>query len=193
VPKYKFLRNEPGLDRLAEPHVVRDQQVHARTPYRPGHRLQLIVLDLDAGPERRLERLDIRAGNRTPPNCVEERLESARIVGLAARHEDGQGCDLQNLTSGLHLPDDVKLRPEAVVLDVAQPEKGVPGTALRNKHVRWQRRRGDVRDDPVLASDADHLPDLGQRPSGRRRSNGHATTLGMQGQMVTCALSRRNP
>jgi len=45
VPQDQLLDDQTGLDRLAEPHIVGDQEVRARHPQRSHHRLELIVLD----------------------------------------------------------------------------------------------------------------------------------------------------
>jgi hypothetical protein len=44
-----------GFDRLAEAHIVGDQQVHARHGERADDRVELVVLDRSAGAERGLE------------------------------------------------------------------------------------------------------------------------------------------
>ena len=52
----EFQRDQPGLDGLAEAHVVGDEQVDPRHLDGPHHRVKLVVLDVDAAAERRLER-----------------------------------------------------------------------------------------------------------------------------------------
>ena len=56
VAEDQFLGDQAGLDGLAETDVVGDQQVDARHLERPDERVELVVLDVDAAAERRLER-----------------------------------------------------------------------------------------------------------------------------------------
>ncbi len=51
----KFAGDEAGFDGFAQPDIVGDEQVHARQPQRLAKRLQLVGVEADAGPERRLE------------------------------------------------------------------------------------------------------------------------------------------
>jgi hypothetical protein len=53
VPQHQLLHHQSGLDGLAQTHVIGDQQVGARHGQRPHHRVELVVLDLDPGAERR--------------------------------------------------------------------------------------------------------------------------------------------
>src|SRR5215510_5478179 len=56
MPKHHFLHHQSGLDCLAEPDIVRDEQIHPRHRKCPNNRIELIFIDLDAAPERRLKR-----------------------------------------------------------------------------------------------------------------------------------------
>ena len=48
----QFPGNQAGFDRLAETHVVGDEEVHAGQAQRFLERLELVSVDADAGPER---------------------------------------------------------------------------------------------------------------------------------------------
>ena len=62
LAQQELAQDQPALDRLAEPDIVGDQQVDARQLQRLAQRLELIVLEADAGPERRLK--EARIGRR---------------------------------------------------------------------------------------------------------------------------------
>ena len=66
VPQDQLLDDQPGLDRLAQPDVVGDQQVGPRHAERPYQRVELVVLNVDAAAERSLEQALVRAGQRPP-------------------------------------------------------------------------------------------------------------------------------
>jgi hypothetical protein len=76
----QFARNEPGLDRLAKADVIGNEEIDARKLERLAQWLQLIRLDLDASPERRLEEGWVCRGDAVPPHGVEERGEQPRRV-----------------------------------------------------------------------------------------------------------------
>ena len=63
----QFAQDETSLDGLPQPHVVSDEQVHARQQQCLAQRLQLIGLDLDARAIGSLEQLGIGRGDRAPP------------------------------------------------------------------------------------------------------------------------------
>ena len=115
VPEEQLLRHEAGLDRLAEPDVVGDQQVRARHPQGANERLELIVLDLDPAAERRLQRAVVGRRDRPPANRVEERVELLRAV-VRPRDDLRQIGAPAHDRPGLHLPDDVELLAGARVV-----------------------------------------------------------------------------
>lgn len=80
MPEQQLLDNEPGLDRFAQPHVVRDKQVDARHLQGADDGIELVVLDRDAAAEGRLQRAGVRRGDRAPSNRVEERAQTRRVV-----------------------------------------------------------------------------------------------------------------
>ena len=56
----EFADDEPRLNRLAQAHVVGDEQVHARQQQRLAQRFQLVGVHADAGSIWRLKQLGIR-------------------------------------------------------------------------------------------------------------------------------------
>jgi hypothetical protein len=76
----QFGRDESRFDGFSEADIVCDEEVHARQPERLVERLQLIRIDADAGPERRLEKSGVSGGHAVPPDRVEECCEVSRLV-----------------------------------------------------------------------------------------------------------------
>ncbi len=111
--------NQPGLDRLAETSVVRDEQIHTREPQRLAKRLHLIGVDLDPCTERRLEQIRIGRGDRSPAQRIEERGELPRLVE-PARGEIGPPLLLEDAAIELVLPEDLDHLALRVVIRACQ-------------------------------------------------------------------------
>ena len=88
VPDDEFQADEARLDRLAEAHVVGDQQVDPWHLDGPDHRVKLVVLDVDAGAERRLDVRRRAVADGTPADGIEEGVEP---VGRVEAGRLGQG------------------------------------------------------------------------------------------------------
>ena len=71
---------------------------------RPHHGVELVVLDLDPGAERRLKHGLVRRCDRAPPHRVQERVQLARIVEAVCRVR--QGMLIVGDRAALQLPDD---------------------------------------------------------------------------------------
>ena len=83
---------------------------------RPGPAAgELVVLDIDACPERRLERARIRRGNGSPPHGIEESGEYLRLVHAFPRV--GKLGLRTNLRARLDLPEDAQRRRAPLVVD----------------------------------------------------------------------------
>ena len=65
-PQQQLADDEPGLDGLAETDVVGDQQIDARQPQRLAQRQELVGVEPDAGPERRLQQIAVGGGGGAP-------------------------------------------------------------------------------------------------------------------------------
>ncbi len=80
VPDNEFQNYHAHFDRFAEAHVVGDQEVH------PGHLdgtdngIELVVLDVDAASERRLDVLHVCRRSRPPPDGIKKGVEPLRII-----------------------------------------------------------------------------------------------------------------
>jgi hypothetical protein len=163
----QLARDEAGFDRLAEAHVVGDEQVDARELERLAQRFELVRLDLDAGPERRLEQGRVGGGDAVPPHRVQERSEQARFVE-ALLAEVAPPLLALDLGVEFLLPEDRELVALGVVVEAGEADQGavVVGAAA-----------GDVLDEPPAHA---HLDDL----AGDRRGGelGHGS----------CTGSRRN-
>ena len=83
----------------------------------PHHRVELVVLDVDARAERRLDVRHVGGGGGPPADGVEEGVEP---VGRVEAGRLGQGDLLDDPGPRLELPDDLELFAEAVVLDGRQ-------------------------------------------------------------------------
>jgi hypothetical protein len=70
VTHNQLLDHEPGLDGLAQTHVVGDQEVGARHLDGAHDRVELVVLDLDAAAERGLERAHVGRRSSSPTDSV---------------------------------------------------------------------------------------------------------------------------
>ncbi len=83
MAKHELLHDQPRLDRLAQADVVGDEEVGTGHRQRPHDWVELILLDLDAGAEGRLQHGRVRRGDRAPPHGVEEGVEVAGRVETA--------------------------------------------------------------------------------------------------------------
>lgn len=72
MAQQEFLRDEAGLDGLAEADVVGDEQVDPKHGQRTRHRGELMGFDGDPGAERRLERPLVGPGDGAPADGVDE-------------------------------------------------------------------------------------------------------------------------
>ena len=122
VPDDEFEGDHPGLDGLAEAHVVGDQQVDPWHLDRPHHGVKLVVLDVDAGAERCLDVRDVRRGRSAPADGIEK---GVKLVGRVEAGRVGQGDLLDDPGPWLQLPNDVQFFAEAVVLDRRQRDEGL--------------------------------------------------------------------
>src|ERR1039458_2349264 len=116
MPQQQLLHHQARLNRLAQADVVRDQKIRPRHPQRANHWLQLVVLDRNPGPERRLKRAAVRARHRAPAHGIEKCIQLNWLVD-PIRLNTGKIGALNRLGARLKLPDDHKLLAGGVVLD----------------------------------------------------------------------------
>ena len=96
-------------------------------------RVELVVLDLDAAPERRLQGPAIGRGDRAPADGVEEGVEDSRIVKARRLW---QRAPLERPCARLDLPDDLERFAGAVVLD---RRKGDQMLVVSRRLMDWRR------------------------------------------------------
>lgn len=122
-------------------------------PQSPHDRVELVILDGDAGSERRLERSAVGGGDGTPPHRIKERVKANRIVE-PAELRTRQGGRLEDRGPWLDLPDHAQLVTEAVVLYRCQLDQVLGVVAVEG-------RRLQVADDPVPVPDGTSWPTSG--------------------------------
>ncbi len=83
VPDDQFEGDEARLDRLAEAHVVGDEQADPGHLDGADHRIKLVVLDVDARAERGLDVPHVGSRRGAPADGVEEGIEP--VGGVESR------------------------------------------------------------------------------------------------------------
>ena len=154
VAEDQLLGDEAGLDRLAEADVVGDQQVDARHLDGPHDRVELVVLDLDAAAEGRLE--GWTSAVVAAPQRTASRKASSR-AGSSKPHLR-QASLLEDLGAGFELPDHLQFLAQRVVVDRSQREQVL---FLRSGKARTD----DSRDDPLASTHLDQLALFGRLAS----------------------------
>ena len=154
----QFEGDHPRLDRLAEAHVVGDQQVDPWHLDGTDHRVKLVVLDVDARAERRLDVADIRrrqAPQRTASRKALSWSGGSKPVGsgratFSMIRVPGSNSQTTWISSPVRRP---RRRP------------GRRGSERRRSRPGRRRERAgdDLVDDPVSGPDADELALLGGR------------------------------
>ena len=140
----------PGLDRLAQTGVVRDEEVHPRQAQGLPERLHLVGVERDPGPERGLKQRRIGGRRAAPPQRVEERREVLRGVEAALRQVLPR-LIIEDVAVELVVPEDLKLLPLRVIVRARQPNAG--GLAgLRAAY--------DLLHQPAPRANPHHLPHL---------------------------------
>ena len=163
MPQQHLLHDQAGLDRLAQAHVVGDEQIDPRHGQRAGDRFELVLLDRDAGPERGLKRPGVGAGHGAPAHGVEEGAQLLRVVPSVCCHrwQLGGGDDL---AAGLDLPGDGQLLAEVVVADAGEGDERAAGQPGRGELVVRLATVADAVYHPLLAADPDQLTDFRHIP-----------------------------
>jgi hypothetical protein len=120
VANDQFQGNHPRFDRLAQAHVIGNQQIDPWHLDRAVHRVKLVVLDVDARTERRLDVPHIRRGRRPPADGIEEGVE---LVGRIETGGIGQSDLLDEAGTRLQLPDNLDFLAESVILNRRQGDE----------------------------------------------------------------------
>ncbi len=145
--------DQAGLDRLAEPGVVGDEEVDARETEGLAQRFHLVGVDLDPGAERRLEQVWVGGSDRAPPERVKERAEEAGVVE-ALRREVGPSLVGEDATVELVVPQDFEDLTLGVVVGTREADERALAAVLR-----------DLLDEPAARPHLDELAGVG-RPLG---------------------------
>ena len=80
TPQQQLARDKPRLDRLAEPNIVRDQEVDAGEAQRLAERQKLIGVEPNARPKRRLQEIAVSGCRRSPSYGAKVRGQNFRAV-----------------------------------------------------------------------------------------------------------------
>ena len=101
VAQQQFARDEAGLDGLAEPDVVCDEQVDARQPEGLAQRVELVGVYANARAKRRLKEIRVGCRDAVPRQRAEIGSEQSRIVealvgdrgpAIVSEHADVGSC-----------------------------------------------------------------------------------------------------
>ena len=80
VAQQHFLNDEPGFDRFAQPHVVRDQQISAGHFNGAHQRIELKILDADAAAKGGLQKPSISVRRGAPSDSIQKRFERVGFI-----------------------------------------------------------------------------------------------------------------
>ena len=154
VPQRQLLHHEAGFHGLPQANVVGDEQVRAWHGESPDHRVELVVGDAHARPERRLEHGLVGGGDRAPAHRVEEGVELAGVIEPVGGV--GEGVLVVGDRAPLQLPDHAELLVAGVILDADQGDD-VGRAAGDGSGLRGKAARRDAGDDPDPVADGDKL------------------------------------
>lgn len=160
----QLLDDKACFDRLAEPHVVREQKVR-RGLERAAERFELVRLHIRARPEGGLVAVRVRTCDGSPPHRVDKAREHFRWVEVTAVGSDREALRWRDRVADFELPHDAQARQGAALVeglkidDMAQLCDGVVSRGA------WQSLCLDVRDRPRAPADFDD-PALPQGVAG---------------------------
>ena len=173
VAQHQLLRDQSRLDGLAETDIVGDQQAHPGHPQRFDQRQELVVLNVYAGPERRLERAGVSRRDSTPAGRVEERRERVGLIDpVVGVRQLGLGT---NLGAGLGLPENTQRCRASLVVDRHQTHKVVARPSVRAHRIQRTRRLPHRLDHPVPVPHPNKVPLLGHSHRPLRLNDRHVT------------------
>jgi hypothetical protein len=137
VAEEELLDDEPGLDGLAEPDVVSEEEVGPRLAQGTAERFQLVRLDVGAAAERCLYDLGVGRRDCAPAEGVDEGCQAGwgvEPLGVELVRKPAGGAEG---AAWLQLPDDSELLPQTILLDrleghgVLEPNQGIVGATAR--------------------------------------------------------------
>jgi len=153
LPHEQLADDEPRLDRLAQAHVVRDEEADAGHPERLPERLELVGLDLDSGTEGGLHEARVGRGDAVPAEGVKVGREELCGVEAVLPHRRPARAARDGRVD-LALPENGKLFALRVVVEAGEADERLLGGAGG---------RSDLLDEPRARADADELAGLGKR------------------------------
>ena len=173
VAQHQLLGDQTGLDGLAQADVVGDEHRH------PGHGegldqgQELVVLDVDPGPEGGLEGRGVGRGHRAPAHRVEKGGERLGVV--QPFRWVGQGGLGPDLGAGLHFPVDGERVGAALVVDGNELYCVMRGRHVDGQPVRRRHRIGgdDRLDHPEPIPHPNQVPLLRHSDGPRRLNKNH--------------------
>jgi hypothetical protein len=186
VAQHQLLHHQPGFNGFAQTDVIGNQQVGARHGQRAHHRVELVVLDLDAGAERRLQRSGVGRGDRAPAHRMQKRRKCGRLVKavFGAR----QHPDVVHYRTKLQLPDDAQLLVPSIVRYAGQSHQmGCPAS----EHIRSTTgylAPYDIGRDPLPVS---HRDELARHRSSDLLTAPHAHSSPLNGRSGSIFPGRR--
>lgn len=165
MPQQQLLQHQPGLDGLAQTHVIGDEQIDARHLQRAHHWIQLIILDGDAAAKRRVQVPHIGRRHRAPAHRIEERIEPFGIIEALRRI--GQRGPIVDPRARLDLPDHLQLLAQAVILHRLQAHPMLRRTHReRRVQIELQRALMNLGNHEAPLPDRDELAGTGHRMHG---------------------------
>ena len=159
VAQDQLLDDEARLNRLAEAHIIGDEQIGAGHLDGAHDRVKLIVLNGNARAEGRLKGAHIGAGNRTPAHRIHKGVEAARSVEAGGLRQRGA---LNHLGTRLDLPDDLQLLADGVILDGGEGHAVLRGGVVDPKGIGWEGALAHLGDDVAALAHLDQLAVLGR-------------------------------
>ena len=126
LPHEQLADDEARLDRLPEADVVGDEEADARHAERLAERLELVGLDLYAGPEGGLHEARVGRGDAVPAEGVEVGREELRGVEAVLSHRRPAGARRDRRVD-LALPEDGQLLALGVVVEAGEADEGLLG------------------------------------------------------------------
>ena len=120
VSDNQFQGHHSRFDRLTEADVIRDQQIDPGHLNGPHHRVKLVVFDLNATSERRLNILHIGSRRGTPPNSIQKRIQFLRSIKAA---RIGKSDLFNNTCTRFNLPDNLQFFAQTVIFNRRKRQK----------------------------------------------------------------------
>ena len=119
----QFPDDETGFHGLPQTDIVGDEQIDPRKIERLPEGQELVGVESDAGPERRLEQLPVGGRGSPPLQCPQVGGQDFRIIGSVACNLR-PGVLVEEARADFGFPDDLQCFPLGVVGNPGQPDGG---------------------------------------------------------------------